>query len=231
MEIVVIRTLQTNYSYLIVAPAAKTAVCVDPGEIEPVRKALLARGVRLTHILCTHHHDDHIGAAVPLREEFGAKIVAAEGEDRIPADIRLRDGAGLDLPVGVVRALATPGHTRGSICYRIGKALFSGDTLFAMGCGRLFEGDAVTMFVSLGRIADLPEETAVYPGHEYAVNNGEFAHLVEPENRVISARLAAAKAGGQTVPFTLAEDVCTNPFLRARNPVRFAEIRRRKDAF
>lgn len=239
-----IACLETNYAYLIVAGGA--CVAVDPADAAAVGAAIEARGLTLTHILNTHHHADHTGGNLALKESFGAKVVGAAADERIPGrDIGVGQGDTLDLPVGTLRVLATPGHTRGSVCYRLEGALFTGDTLFAMGCGKLFEGDAATMLASLARIAALPDETAIYPGHEYAIADATFALSIEPGNQALHARLAAARLQGRLVPVTLGEEKRTNPFLRtgvgavraalhletAQPQTVLAEIRRRKDAF
>lgn len=247
-QIVVIACRQTNYAYLICDAASKTCAAVDPGDADKVAAAIKAHGLWLTHILCTHHHADHIDGVAQLVREFAAQtvvVVGAAGEPRIPSTKAVQDGAILDLPAGRVRVLTLPGHTRGSVGYLFGGALFAGDTLFAMGSGKLFEGDAAVMLESLAKITALPDDTAIYPGHEYTLVDARFAMTVEPENAAIGERAVAVEAGAQTVPFTLAQEKQTNPFLRfdapsvrkalgleaASSAAAFAEIRRRKDAF
>ena len=245
-DIEIIPLFETNYAYLIWDSGSRNCACIDPGEADTVAKAVKARAGTLTHILSTHHHGDHTGGNLALKAAFGAKIVGSAFDDRIPGrDIGVGEGDVLGLPVGMVRVLATPGHTRGSVCYALADALFTGDTLFAMGCGRLFEGDGATMMKSLAEIAAFAEETRLYPGHEYALNNARFARTLEPDNALIRTRLAHAEAKQQRVPFTLAEELRSNPFLRLEIPtIRktlkmmsaspeavFSEIRRRKDVF
>jgi hydroxyacylglutathione hydrolase len=247
MWIEIIPCLQTNYAYLICDGVSKTCAGIDPADADAVGATVKAKGLKLTHILNTHHHSDHTGGNLALKATFGAKVVgAANDRPRIPGlDIGLEDGAVLPLASGEVCMIATPGHTRGSVSYALGDALFTGDTLFAMGCGRLFEGNAATMMASLARIAARPDATLIYPGHEYTETDGRFAAQIEPDNADVRARLATIKAGRAPVPFTLAEEKRTNPFLRpesasiretlgmdaARPQAVFAEIRRRKDVF
>lgn len=246
IAIAILPTLQTNYTYLIVNAATKMCVAVDPADAETVAAVIRGQRLTLTHILSTHHHADHTGGNLTLKGLFGAKVAGAGNDVRIPGrDIAVEDGDQLEMLGETFFVLTTPGHTRGSVCYRLGEALFTGDTLFAMGCGKLFEGDAATMTASLARIAALPDRTTIYPGHEYTLTDARFAQTIEPDNAAIRDRLVAVKAGDGVVPFSLAAERRTNPFLRTDSPgLRqtlqmttatdvdvFAEIRRRKDAF
>lgn len=248
-EIVTVPCLADNYAYLI-HRGDETAV-IDPAEADPVEAALKARGWRLTHILNTHHHWDHSGGNRALKAAHGATVIgASEDLTRIPdADTGVSEASGWQLGGLPVQVLEVPAHTSGAIAYRFGDALFTGDTLFVMGCGRLFEGDAATMLKSLNKLAALPDATAVYCGHEYTLTNARFAASLEPGNTVLMERLkavedAAAKSR-PTVPSTIGLEKATNPFLRTRSAeIRahigmvdaddiavFAEIRRRKDNF
>jgi hydroxyacylglutathione hydrolase len=243
----IVPCLKDNYAYL-VSHGGLCAV-VDPSEAAPVEAAL--RGRRLTHILNTHHHADHSGGNRDLKEKYGAQVVGPEKDrSRIPAiDVGVEEAHGWqfgDLKVGV---LEVPAHTRGAIGFVIGDAVFTGDTLFALGCGRLFEGTPQMMFDSLAKFAALSEATKVYCGHEYTLSNARFAMTLEPGNRELRERLAAVEAlradSVPTVPSTIGLEKRTNPFLRARSAeIRatlgmekagdvdvFAEIRRRKDNF
>jgi hydroxyacylglutathione hydrolase len=249
LEIVVVPCLQDNYAYL-VHRGEWTAV-VDPAEVEPVTAALKTRGWTLTHILNTHHHWDHSGGNRELKAAFGAEVVGPEADrSRIPAiDTGVGEAAGWMFGPLKVGVLEVPAHTRGAIAYVFGEAVFTGDTLFALGCGRLFEGDAAMMRASLAKLAALPGDTKVYCGHEYTLANARFALTLEPGNAALQARaakVAAERAEGKaTVPSTIAEERATNPFLRTQSAeIRanlglkdaddvavFAEIRRRKDNF
>lgn len=236
----------TNYSYFVCDPQDRRCAVIDPGDSSAVADWLKKNGMHLVYILNTHHHSDHTGGNLALKQAFGAQVLGpASEQDRIAGlDVGLGEETHFDLFGHTMRVLHTPGHTRGSVCYYIDGALFTGDTLFAMGCGRLFEGDAATMLHSLGRIAALADETVIYPGHEYALADARFAVTIEPGNAFLHERLGAATAG----PFgavSLSDEKKSNPFLRTAVPaIRaeldlsdaddaavFAEIRRRKDLF
>jgi hydroxyacylglutathione hydrolase len=226
---------------------------VDPSEAEPVRAALKARGLKLTHILNTHHHMDHVGGNQALKAEFGATIVGP-GKDaaRIPGiDVGVAEGDTYSVGSHVAKVFEIPAHTKGHIAFwfETDGAVFTGDTLFAMGCGRLFEGDPPMMWGSLSKLMKLPDATRIYCGHEYTEANGRFALTVEPGNLDLNARMSEVKAvraaGRPTLPSTIGLEKKTNPFLRAASPELrrvlgmeaandvdvFAEARRRKDVF
>ena len=245
--------LRDNYAWLLHDAATRTTAIVDPSEAEPVQKALRETGWRLTHILNTHHHMDHVGGNEALKAASGAVVVGPKADrDRIPAiDVALGEGETYKLGGDEARVFDIPGHTRGHIAFWFPQshALFCGDTMFAMGCGRLFEGTPAQMWSSLSKLRKLPPETRVYCGHEYTQSNAKFALAVEPDNAALQSRsrqVDTARAKGEpTVPSTLREEVATNPFLRADRPEllkaagldgqdpvsAFAEIRRRKDNF
>ncbi|GBD44244.1 Hydroxyacylglutathione hydrolase GloB [bacterium HR40] len=256
-EIELLPVLADNYSYLLFDPDSGTSGVVDPGAAEPVRARLAELGRGLDLIFVTHHHADHTGGVVALQQEFGARILAARRDiARIPGfapdrDLALGEGDEGSFGDVVFRVLETPGHTRGHVCYWFPgeEALFCGDTLFAMGCGRLLEGTAEEMWQSLGKLAALPPSTRVWCGHEYTLANGRFALTVDPDNAELAERVREVEAlraeGRPTVPSTLGLELRTNPFLRANDPaIRarlgmeaasevevFAELRRRKDRF
>jgi hydroxyacylglutathione hydrolase len=222
MQVAIVPCLKDNYAYLLWAAGSKRAVVVDPGEAEPVARALQERGLELGAILATHHHLDHVGGNVELARRFPGVMVFGHASDRgrIPAQTEfLASGADVEVEGLAFRALHIPGHTRGALGYAGEGAVFTGDTLFAGGCGRLFEGTPAQMYESLNvTLAALPDATRVYCGHEYTVANLKFAAHIEPGNAAVSvkaARVAAQRARGEaTVPSTLGEEKATNPFLR-----------------
>jgi len=245
--------LSDNYGYLVHDKASGATASIDTPEVGPILKALDERGWKLTHILNTHHHPDHAGGNAELKARFNCLVIGPRGElDLIPT---------IDRPVGQddivelgearARVIDVPGHTRGHIAYHFAddKVVFVGDTLFALGCGRLFEGTAEQMWNSLGKLMVLPDDTRVYCAHEYTQSNARFAVTVEPHNKALRARakeIDEKRARDEwTVPSTIGLERATNPFLRAMSPdLRatlnlenaanvdvFAETRRRKDNF
>jgi hydroxyacylglutathione hydrolase len=246
-----IPVLQDNYIYVLHDPDSGATAAVDPAVAEPVLEHVRRRGWRLTHVLNTHHHNDHTGGNLALKSQAGVTIVGArQDSQRIPGiDVEVADGDSFLLGTAAAMVMDVPGHTVGHIAYWFPEshALFSGDTLFAMGCGRLFEGTPDQMWSSLLKIRNLPDDTLVYCAHEYTQSNARFARMVERDNADLLARTAdidARRGRGQpTVPSLLALERRTNPFLRAdveavkrgvglpgADPARvFAEIRRRKD--
>lgn len=227
----VLPVLDDNFSYVI-RWGGGVAV-VDPAEAKPVRKHLEKSGARLTYILITHDHGDHIGGVAELKKVFGAEIIAPQGA-RVPdVDRAVKGGDRLDLGGLNVSVIATPGHCAAHVSFYLpdAAAVFSGDCLFGGGCGRLFGNPPEIMFASLRRLAELPDETKVYFGHEYTASNLRFAMTIEPENADLKNRIAAIRADVPTTPGTIALEKATNPFLRARSVSEFAERRRLKDAF
>ena len=245
--------LKDNYVWLLREPQSGNVAVVDPSEAAPVKAKLDQLGWTLTHILNTHHHADHTGGNLELKQATGATIVGpAADRDRIPGiDIALADGESYRFGTEPALVFDVPGHTRGHIAFWFSEsdALFCGDTLFALGCGRLFEGTPQQMWTSLLKLRGLPPQTRVYCAHEYTQSNARFAVAVDPDNKALKSRAAqidATRAKGKpTVPSTLAEERATNPFLRADDPVFaraqgmdagdpvavFAAIRSRKDKF
>ena len=226
MHIVSIPCLQDNYAYLLICPQTGTAAIVDPSIPEPVLTALQSLNVEPVAILNTHHHWDHTGGNPALLQLWPELTVIGHHSDRgrihgqncfVTAGDQVRVG---EISVAV---LHNPGHTHGAVSYHAGESLFTGDTLFAGGCGRTFEGTPAEMFHSLnGVIGALPDQTRIYCGHEYTQRNLEFAQTVEPENGAIATRLAEVRAmraaGEPTVPSLLALERKTNPFLRCQEP-------------
>jgi len=231
-------------------------LAVDPGDSPAVLEVLKEYGLRLRTILITHHHYDHTAGTVELKQRTGCTVIGGDPR-RIPAiDTVVENGQILTIGDARIQVLATPGHTRTSVCYYVQPSedspsgiLWTGDTLFVGGCGRLLECDAQAMWESLGRLASLPDETLVYCGHDYTLENCEFVLSIEPDNEVLKHRLDEIRQiqsrGGFTVPSTIVQEKMTNPFLRAGEPELkaalgmecaravevFAELRRRKDVF
>jgi len=220
MKVIPIPQLSDNYAYLIVDPATDTAAVVDCAEAAPVLAVVEKESVRLAAILPTHHHFDHVGgnddllAALPGLEVYGV-------DDRIPGITRrVRDGDTVRVGELSARVLFIPAHTSGHIAYyfEAEKAVFTGDTLFAGGCGRLFEGNPAMMIQSLSKLRVLPDDTRIYFGHEYTEKNLRFALTLEPDNRDLRDKYewarAAVAGGGTTTPTTVVSEKQTNPFLR-----------------
>ncbi|HVR30504.1 MAG TPA: hydroxyacylglutathione hydrolase [Thermoanaerobaculia bacterium] len=253
LDIEILPILSDNYVYLLRDPAKGATAVVDPGVAGPVLTRLEEAGWGLDWILSTHHHQDHTGGNLELKQRTGCRIAGPAGErDAIPGiDVELAEGDRFPLGEAEAVILETPGHTRGHISYWFegSSAVFCADTLFALGCGRVFEGTPPQMWASLQKLAALPPATRVYCGHEYTQSNARFAVTVDPQNSALARRAADVDrlraAGRPTVPSTLGEELETNPFLRAGDPgIRrvlgmtdapdadvFAEIRRRKDRF
>ncbi|MGF1607051.1 MAG: hydroxyacylglutathione hydrolase [Rhodothalassiaceae bacterium] len=252
-DVVQIPALQDNYIYLVREPNSGAVAVIDPAEDEPVRAALAERGWTPELILNTHHHFDHIGGNAALKQRFGCRIIGpAADTHRIPEmDAAVREGDTVTIGAATGQVLETPGHTSGHISFYFPEqaALFCGDTLFALGCGRLFEGTPEQMWQSLSKLKALPDETLVYCAHEYTEANAAFARSIDPDNGDLARRAdqiaAQRRADRPTVPSRLADEKATNPFLRPDDPAivrtiglsdadtvrRFAEIRARKDRF
>jgi hydroxyacylglutathione hydrolase len=245
--------LEDNYIYMLHDPVSKETTVVDPAQANPVLEVLHKNGWQLTTILNTHHHGDHVGGNLALKQKTGCRIIAAFSDrDRIPGiDQGVSEGDVVTLGRHSATVISTPGHTRGHIVYHFADdaLLFCGDTLFVMGCGRLFEGTAAQMWQSLQKLKALPASTQVYCAHEYTQTNGRFALTVEPNNPQLQQRMAVIDQLRAdrlpTVPTTIAQEWATNPFFREDSPALqqtihklnnapievFAEIRRLKDNF
>ncbi|RYE00938.1 MAG: hydroxyacylglutathione hydrolase [Sphingomonadales bacterium] len=239
LEIVRIPALSDNYIWLVHDPDSAETMVVDPAEAAPVLAEADKRGWAITAIWNTHWHPDHTGGNAGIKAATGAEVTAPAGEAaRIPtADRLVGEGDEVRLGAHIATVMEVPAHTAGHVAYHFAadEAAFVGDTLFAMGCGRLFEGTAAQMFGNMQRLAKLPPETLVYCAHEYTQSNGRYALVAEPENQAIRARMAevdAARAAGEaTVPTTIAQELATNPFMRAATAEILAERRAAKDAF
>jgi len=252
LHVVPLPALADNYIWLLHDDHGQ-AIVVDPGEAAPVEAALTERQLQLRAILLTHHHNDHIGGAGALRERLNAPVYAPVDERITVATHQVKDGDTivLDAPMARFRVLAVPGHTLSHIVYVGEGVLLCGDTLFSMGCGRLFEGTPTQMLSSLDRLASLPGDTLVCCGHEYTAANGRFARTIEPDNSALTARLhevAALRAANRpSLPVRLSSELDSNPFLRVESAAvidwcqrhgaandrvaRFATLRAAKDAF
>ncbi len=242
-----------NFGVLVHDPETGQTASIDAPQEAPIRAALERTGWTLTHILVTHWHADHVEANETLKAAFGVEIIGPEGEkEKIPGiDRAVSGGDSFTFGTETVDVIDTPGHTAGHISYHFpqSKLLFAADTLFALGCGRLFECPPDIMHASLARLAALPGDTTVYCGHEYTLANARFAVTVDPDNAALKARAKEIEelraADKVTLPTTIALELETNPFLRASDPsIRrhlgmedatdvevFAEIRKRKDNF
>ena len=257
LDIELLPILEDNYAYLIFEPGAARCAVVDPGAAQPVLARLRQLGRELHLILITHHHADHTAGLGQLKRETGAEVVLSRGDVarvngiEVPPDRTVAEGEEFQLGAVRCRVLETPGHTRSHVSYWFpeAEAVFCGDTLFALGCGRLFEGTPEQMWQSLLKLRALPETTRMYCGHEYTLANARFALAVDPDNAELRARAREVeelrRQGRPTLPSTIGLERRTNPFLRADDPglkralglegeadaAVFAELRRRKDRF
>ncbi len=253
LEIVTVPCLSDNYAFLAHDPDSGDTALVDVPEAGPILSALSDRGWRLTQVLLTHHHADHVQGLEEVLAQHDARVVgAAADRHRLPAlDTAVAEGDTVKIGAETGHVIDVSGHTVGHIAFHFpdSKAVFTADSLMALGCGRLFEGTAPQMWESLSKLAALPDDTVVYSGHEYTKANGAFAMTIEPDNPDLISRvrdIAEKRAANQpTVPSTLALERSTNPFLRAivpsvqasvglsgADPAEvFAEIRSRKDRF
>lgn len=244
--------LSDNYGVLIHDEAHDVTAAIDAPDAEAIKAELAKKRWKLTHIFTTHHHADHTGGNAQLKAEMGCTIIGPKGEtSKIPTlDTSVSEGDSFKFGSFDVNVLETPGHTLGHISYVIpeAKVAFVGDTMFAMGCGRLFEGDAKLMWSSLSKILALPDDTVIYCGHEYTLANARFSAGIEPDNAALRNRVAEVEAlrekGEPTLPTTLAIEKATSPFVRAGDPALraalgmpdaqdwevFAEVRKRKDS-
>jgi len=238
LEIVRVPVLADNYVWLVHDPASEETLAVDPSVAGPVLAAADARGWRIGQIWNTHWHGDHIGGNAGIVAATGARVTAPAAElGKIPGvDHAVREGDRVRLGDHAAAVMAVPAHTAGHIAYHFARdgAIFVGDTMFAMGCGRLFEGTADQMYANMRRFEALPDETRVYCAHEYTLSNGRYAARAEPDNGAVAARLAQVEAmrarGEATVPTTIALERATNPFMRAASVAELARRRAEKDA-
>jgi hydroxyacylglutathione hydrolase len=239
LEVARIPVLSDNYVWLLHDPESCETTVIDPAVADPVLAEAARRHWQITQIWNTHWHPDHIGGNEGIRAATGCKITGPAAEAaRIPnMDRGVAEGDIVTLGDWQARVLEVPAHTAGHIAYHLPEAgiVFVGDTLFAMGCGRLFEGTPAQMHANMQRLAKLPPDTLVYCAHEYTLANGRFAVTVEPDNRALAERMAEVEAlrerGRPTVPTTIALELATNPFMRASSVAELAERRAGKDNF
>jgi len=238
LEVVPVPVLTDNYVWLIHDSKSGETATVDPSVAEPVLAAVEAKGWQLSEVLNTHWHPDHTGGNAAIQSATGSPIIApAEAERVSKVDRVVAEGDRVRVCGAEALVWDIPAHTAGHIAYYFENEgmIFVGDTMFAMGCGRLFEGTAQQMYANLQRIAALPGDIRIYCGHEYTLANARFAADAEPNNAAILARLKKVEAlrasGDVTLPTTVAEERETNPFVRATNWEEFARLRSEKDSF
>ena len=239
MKIEIIKCFQDNYSYLIIDEINQNACVVDPGESIPIINFIEDNNIKLKYILNTHHHYDHIGGNLELKKKYGSKIVAfKDDQDRIPEiDVFVEDNQTWKANSFEAKIYHTPGHTSGHIAFYFfnEKKIFTGDTLFSLGCGRIFEGTYEQMFNSLCKIKKLPKETEIYCGHEYTLKNSDFCIQQDHENSKLKKKISKIKKklenGLPTIPTILSEELESNIFLKAKNIETFSKLRDLKDNF
>ena len=239
MEVEIISCLKDNYSYLVIDKGNNSACVIDPSESEPIIEIIEKKKVNLKFILNTHHHYDHVGGNEILKKKFGAKIIAfKDDKDRIPfVDILLEDNEIWKNLNFEFKVFHIPGHTSGHICFYFYKdnIVFSGDTLFSLGCGRIFEGTYEQMYYSLNKFKELPKETKVYCGHEYTLQNSVFCATYDKNNDELNKKILEVKSKRDrnlpTIPSTIGEELACNIFLRAKNLKDFSKLRDLKDNF
>ena len=239
LDVVRIPVLSDNYVWLVHDAATDETMVVDPAVASPVLAEAERRGWRITQIWNTHWHPDHTGGNAEIKAATGCTITGPAAEfERIPTlDVQVREGDRVRLGSSIADVIGVPAHTAGHIAYHFAaeQAAFVGDTLFAMGCGRLFEGTAEQMYDNMAKLGALPDETMIYCAHEYTQSNGRYALVAEPENAALVARMVAVDAararGEATVPTTIGLERATNPFMRANSVEQLAERRAAKDGF
>ncbi len=239
MRIEILKCLQDNYSYLIIDETNKNACVVDPGESIPIINFIENNNIKLKYILNTHHHYDHIGGNLELKEKYGSKIVAfKDDKSRIPEiDVLVQNNQIWKADNFEAKIYHTPGHTSGHIAFYFfnEKKIFTGDTLFSLGCGKIFEGTHKEMFNSLNKIKKLPKETKIYCGHEYTLQNSNFCIQQDPKNSKLKDKIIKIKKklenGLPTLPTILSEEIECNIFLKANNIETFSKLRDLKDNF
>ena len=239
MKIEIIKCLEDNFSYLLIDEINKYAIVIDPSEAEPIINKVENLNLKLKFIMNTHHHYDHVGGNKKLKKIYDSKVIGFyEDRHRIPEiDIFVKNNQVWKDGIFEAKVFHIPGHTSGHICFYFNKqkALFSGDTLFSLGCGRVFEGTYDDMFNSLQLIKSLPLDTKIYFGHEYTLKNSDFCLEHDPNNSELISKIKSVKyqlaIGQPTVPSTLEEELQSNIFLRSKNVETFSKLRHLKDNF
>lgn len=239
MNIKIIQCLQDNYSYLVIDEKNNIACVIDPSEANPIIKYLENNKINLKFILNTHHHYDHVGGNLELKKKYGAKVIGYSGDEKkIPGiDILVNNQETWVHKNFKAKIIHIPGHTLGHICFYFynEESVFTGDTLFSLGCGRIFEGTYSQMFDSLMKLKSLPQNTKVYCGHEYTKQNSKFCITYDRNNKKLKAKINAIeiklKKGFPTIPSTIKEELECNIFLRSDNVDTFSKLRDLKDNF
>ncbi len=239
MDVKIIKCLQDNYSYLLIDNSTKKACVIDPGEAEPIVNYIEENEINLKYILNTHHHIDHIGGNLILKEKYNSKIIGFDGDKkRIPKiDILVKNDEIWKNDTFEARIFHVPGHTLGHIAFHFYKErkIFTGDTLFSLGCGRIFEGTYAQMFNSLNKIKNLPLDTDIYCGHEYTLQNSKFCLEFDTKNPNLQKKITQIenklKKGLPTLPTSLREEIQCNIFLKAKDLASFSKLRDLKDNF
>ena len=239
MKIEIIKCLSDNYSYLIINDKDKTACVVDPSEAKPIINFVEKNNINLKFILNTHHHFDHVGGNLELKNKYDLKVVGfADDKERIPEiDFLVRDNQIWSKDDFEAKIYHTPGHTSGHIVFHFykEKKIFTGDTLFSLGCGRIFEGTYEQMFDSLNKIKKLPKDTEIYCGHEYTLQNSKFCLANDSDNLKLKQKILKIekrlKNNLPTIPSILGEEMECNIFLKAKDVKTFSKLRDLKDNF
>ena len=233
MRIEIIKCLQDNYSYLLIDDNKNIGCVVDPGEAAPIIKYVESNNIELKYILNTHHHYDHVGGNLELKKRYNSKIVGfKEDKDRIPEiDVLVEDNQKWKGENFEAKIYHIPGHTSGHIAFHffLEKIIFTGDTLFSLGCGRIFEGTYEQMFNSLKKIKELPKDTRIYCGHEYTLQNSKFCESNDPDNSNLKSKIEEIKEkiknGNPTIPSILSDEIECNIFLKAKDVESFSKLR------
>ena len=239
MRVEIIKCLEDNYSYLLIDDSKSIGCVVDPGEAAPIIKYVESNNIELKYILNTHHHYDHVGGNLELKKRYNSKIIGFKNDkDRIPEiDIFVQDNQKWKDKNFEAKIYHTPGHTSGHIAFHFfnEKKIFTGDTLFSLGCGRIFEGTYEQMFNSLKRIKELPKVTLIYCGHEYTLQNSKFCETNDPDNLNLKTKIKRIKEniinGQPTIPSILSDEIECNIFLKAKDVESFSKLRDLKDNF
>ena len=239
MRVKIIKCLQDNYSYLLIDDTKSIGCVVDPSEAAPIVNYVENNNIELKYILNTHHHFDHVGGNFELKKRYNSKIVGyKEDKNRIPEiDILVEDNQKWKGENFEAKIYHIPGHTSGHIAFHffLEKKIFTGDTLFSLGCGRIFEGTHEQMFNSLKKLKELPKDTEIYCGHEYTLQNSKFCETNDPDNLNLKSKIAKIKKniknGQPTIPSILSDEIDCNIFLKAKDVKSFSKLRDLKDNF